>query len=114
MTPYGDKDATARELPWHFFKFSVGRKLSGIKAVCREDPATAKLPRPATPVGLFKGVTILKSCYQRYTELGNAEVQQPFFRNTKSVKGNFDDFSHMERNRENMQMKRRMIVGLYE
>ena len=92
----------------------MGLSSSGIKAVCREDPATAELPRPATPVGLFEGVTNLESYYQRYTELGNAEVQQPFFRNTKGVKGNFADFSHMERNRENMQMKRRMIVGLYE
>ena len=102
------------ELPWHFCKILVGRKLSGIKAVCREDPATADLPRPATPVGLFKGVTILESCYQRYTGLENAKVQQPFFRNTKGVKGNFDDFSHMERDRKNMQMKRRMIVGFSE
>jgi len=78
------------------------------------NPATADFPRPATPVGLFGGVTILESCYQRYTELGNTEVPQHFFRNTKGVKGNFDDFSHMERNRKNMQMKRRMIVGLYE
>ncbi len=57
------------------------------------NPATADFPRPATPVGLFEGVTILESCYQRYAEMGNTEVPQHFFRNTKSVKGNFGDYS---------------------
>ena len=69
MTPLGEKDATARELPWHFCKISVGRKLSGIKAVCRTSPATAKNGGRQRPSAVRKGVTILEKCYELYAKV---------------------------------------------
>ena len=50
-------NATARRLPWHFCKISVGRKLSGIKAVCRTSPAYRQKLRQA------KSLPQLTRCY---------------------------------------------------
>ena len=44
----------------------MGRTASGIKGVCRENPATPDLPRPATPVGLSKRVTVSRFGYEVY------------------------------------------------
>ena len=56
------------ELPWHFCKISVGRKLSRIKAVCRTSPATAQLPRQAMAFRGSKCVTVFEVGYGVYAK----------------------------------------------
>ena len=65
----------------------VGRKTSGIKGVCRANPATPDLRRPATPVGVSKCVTVSDFCYEVYTGERKGLSVSRLFCVTKGVKG---------------------------
>ena len=68
-------------------KKSVGRKQSGIKGVCRANPATPDLRRPATPVGVSKRVTVSDFRYEVYTGERKGLSVSRLFCVTKGVKG---------------------------
>ena len=63
----------------------MGRNRSGIKGVCRANPATPDLPRPATPVGVSKGVTFSEFRYVSYAADGKSQMSQWLFRDTNGV-----------------------------
>lgn len=69
---------------------SVGRETSRIKGVCRRTRLTPKLPRPATPVGVCKCVTILKFRYKEYTGNQIPLETRGVLRDTKCVTGEFE------------------------
>lgn len=65
----------------------MGRFSSGIKGVCRANPATPDLHRPATPVGISKRVTVSDFRYDMYAGERESLSDSAVFSVTKGVKG---------------------------
>lgn len=65
--------------PWHLHRKSVGRKVSRIKAVCRDAPATAQNCGRRRPSAVRTGVTIWEKCYELYAKVGDNEESPMLF-----------------------------------
>ena len=85
--PMVQKYAPGKQFPSLEAIKPVGRKTSGIKGVCRANPATPDLRRPATPVGVSKCVTVSDFCYEVYTGERKGLSVSRLFCVTKGVKG---------------------------
>lgn len=78
------------QLLYAFYERNLyGGYYSRIKEVCRRTRLTPKLHRPATPVGICEGVTILKFRYKVYAGNQIPLEARGVLRDTKCVTGGF-------------------------